>query len=337
MSTELRQLAVTGTPYEIGYQLGLAGRDAAHEVLLGASYWNAVIHPRHRATVARLGQATQARFPAIWAELQGLADGLALPFNDVLAWNCRGDLLDNTADGCTTVQLPGPTPCIAHNEDGLPGFRGHAFLAHVAPISAPGFTAFCYPGSLPGHTFAATQTGLAQAVNNIRLIGIAPQIPRMVLGRALLTCRGLDDAVALLMDGPHCGGFHMTLAQSGDPRLLSVEFGAGACTIRRIDRAMLHANHALHLNVPQIVTQSSRDRQAKGQALRAMQTPDPLAILRSTQGPGLPVFRTCPDDPDSENTLATALLDLHPDHIALTVLDQSGARLALRVDKDATA
>ncbi|SUZ33913.1 hypothetical protein ROE7235_03694 [Roseibaca ekhonensis] len=68
-----------------------------------------------------------------------------------------------------------------------------------------------------------------------------------------------------------------------------------------------------------------------------MQTADPLAILRSTQGPGLPVFRTSPDDPDSENTLATALLDLHPDHIALTVLDQSGARLALRVDKDATA
>lgn len=159
----------------------------------------------------------------------------------------------------------------------------------------------------------------------------------MVLGRALLKCRSLDDAVALLADGPHCGGFHMTLAQSGDPRLLSVEFGAGVCAIRRIDRAMLHANHALHLNVPQIVTRSSRDRQAKDQALRAMQTPDPLAILRSTQGPGLPVFRTNPDDPDFENTLATALLELHPDHIALTVLDQSGARLSLRVDQSAKA
>jgi hypothetical protein len=40
----------------------------------------------------------------------GLADGLDLPFHDVFAWNCRGDLIAGAAEGCTTVQLPGTVP-----------------------------------------------------------------------------------------------------------------------------------------------------------------------------------------------------------------------------------
>ena len=333
MAFELGDIRVSGSPREIGRQLGQAGRKAAHDLLLTTPYWANVTRPDHAATVTRLGQATRARFPTIWQELQGLAEGLALPFADVLAWNCRGDLLDNTADGCTTVQLPGASPMIGHNEDGLPQFRGHAFLAHVTPGDAPGFVAFCYPGSLPGHTFAATQAGLAQAVNNMRLTGVVPTIPRMVLGRALLACHSLDQAVALLSDSPDCGGFHMTLGQAGAAQLRSVEFGAGAVAVTGIEAPAIHANHALHLSVPQIVTTSSRDRQRIGEALLAEGTTDPIAILRHTGGPGLPILRTAPDDPDCENTLATVRLELHADHIALKVLDQSGAERALRVSR----
>lgn len=326
-TAELRMITAAGAPREIGRRLGETGLEAARGVLLESPYWAAVTRQSHRATVARLGAATRLRFPAIWEELQGLAEGLDLPFDDVLAWNCRGDLLANTADGCTTVQLPGPEPRIAHNEDGLPGFRGYAFLAEVQPDGAPGFTSFCYPGSLPGHAFAATQAGLAQAVNNIRLTGFEPQIPRMVLGRAVLNCGTLEQAVAQLQDNPHSGGFHMTLAQAGDVRLFSVEFGAGASALREISSASLHANHALHLAAPQVVTSSSSDRQSTGEALLSAHPEEPSAILRNTDGPGFPIFRTAPDDPDDENTLATALLNVCSDHVELDVIDQIGQRM----------
>nr|WP_265336209.1 C45 family peptidase [Mesorhizobium sp. B2-1-8] len=127
------------------------------------------------------------QFPRYWAELQGLASGLELRFDDVFLWNCRGDIWAMAPDGCTTVQLPGSPHVIGHNEDGDPDFAGPCALAHVASEGGNAFTAFVYPGSLPGHTFAVTSRGLVQTVNNIRPLAGGAGTPRMVLAELYST------------------------------------------------------------------------------------------------------------------------------------------------------
>src|SRR6056297_2023750 len=219
--SELRQVTARGTPRQIGRTLGEAGRDAVHDLLTKVDYWLAVTDPANADKVQVMAENLRTLFPAIWEELQGLAEGLNLPLDQVVAWNCRGDLMSNVPDGCTTVQIPGPTPVIGHNEDGLPGFRGHAFLAEVTPDDGPALMSFCYPGSIPGHTFATNAAGLVQAVNNLRLHDVTAQLPRMGVGRALLSCETLEAAVSLLGQHNASGGFHMTLAKAGDPRLIS--------------------------------------------------------------------------------------------------------------------
>jgi predicted choloylglycine hydrolase len=47
--------------------------------------------------------AVQAQWPQIWQELEGMAEGLQAPVDEVFAWNCRGDLVRSTSDGCTTL------------------------------------------------------------------------------------------------------------------------------------------------------------------------------------------------------------------------------------------
>lgn len=323
-SSELRAVRVAGAPHDMGHALGRAGRDAVHDVLRPLDYWAAVTSDRYDDAVARMASSTKARFPWIYQELQGLADGLGLPFRQVMAWNCRGDLMSNVPDGCTTVQFPGDVPVIAHNEDGLPEFRGHAFMVDAAPLDAPEFTAVCYPGSIPGHTFAMTGAGLAQAVNNLRLRNVAPQIPRMVVGRAVLACRSVGDALDLLMRENQCGGFHFTLAQAGDGGIHSIEFGGGAAVHRQIDTPSAHANHALYLDLPhgQCVTRSSADRQARATGLIEGGARDALAILRDSGGKGLPIHRSMPDDPDHENTLATAIIQVEKDGLSWEIHDQ---------------
>src|SRR5690554_5965552 len=252
-----------GSPRELGHAIGRAGRDAVHAHLLSSSIWAEITAERHAPRVAVMEAAVRASFPRIAAELDGLAEGLGLPFSQVLAWNCRGDLLATVPDGCTTVPLPGSRPLIAHNEDGLPFFGGHCFMLDARPEGEAGFLSFCYPGSLPGHTLAVTRRGLVQTVNNLRLTDLEPEMPRMVLVRAILAADSLDAAVDLLRAAAPSGGFHLTLAQAGDPRLLSVEFGGGAVSVREITALAVHANHALHLPgalTRQIVTDSSRDR-----------------------------------------------------------------------------
>lgn len=304
-------LRASGSPHRIGLALGQAGRAAVARDLVGHPLWRTLTGPDHAARVARMAATTRARFPLIWAEIEGLAEGLALPVDHVFAWNCRGDLLASAPDGCTTVMMPGENPLLAHNEDGLPFFRGDCFIAEAQPDDQPGFNAFCYPGSIPGHTFAFTGAGLVQTVNNLRLTGVEAEIPRMVLGRAVLTAPTLDAALEILRDAPS-GGFHFSLMHKADRRILSVEFGGGESSIREVRTPEVHANHALHLPrglAGQIVTDSSRDRQEWGSRLVA-EGRDPLEILRDTGCRGLPIRRDAEDDPDEENTLGTAVLRL---------------------------
>lgn len=340
---ELGWQRIAGGPRDIGLALGRAGREAVQRHLPQSDYFRAITGPAHGAAVTRMARATRARFPAIWAEIEGLAEGLEMPLADVFAWNCRGDLLARVPDGCTTVMVPGDAPVLAHNEDGLPFFRGACFIADAAPQTGPGFRSFCYPGSIPGHTFAFNDAGLAQTVNNIRLTGLEPDIPRMVLGRAVIGSRSLDEALAILK-GAASGGFHFALSSTADRRILSVEFGGGEVSVRQIDRPTAHANHALHHQAGlarQIITDSSRDRQIRADAL-VDQGHDALSVLRDEGGAGLPIWRDRADDPDDENTLGTAVFRLESDGIRWSIHDRqtgpatySGAGFATLATGDA--
>lgn len=313
-----------GDPRTLGRALGLAGRLAVHEYLLQSDHWAAVMDPVHAGTLARMANTTRKHFPMVWAELEGLAEGLELPFDSVFAWNCRGDLLASVPDGCTTLVVPGISPMIAHNEDGLPFFRGHCFLFDASPLQGAGFTAFCYPGSLPGHTLAFTHGGMVQTVNNLRLLGVEPDVPRIVLGRAVLDQVGVDEALALLRRYPNSGGFHFILAAPAGQRIASVEFGGGEVSVRMVNTPMIHANHALHhlRGIDrQVITASSAERQRRGEILLEAGVLAPLEILHDRQPVGLPILRLDPDDPDEENTQVTAIFAPGPAGVAWRLYD----------------
>ena len=124
-----------------------------------------------------------AALPAVWEEFEGLAEGLDMPLADALLWNCRGDLLHKTTDGCTSAALKSAdgTRWIGHNEDGDPYLYGRCHLVDVALDDAPGYLGFYYPGSLPGHTFGANRAGLVQTINNLRARQRHEGVPRMFL------------------------------------------------------------------------------------------------------------------------------------------------------------
>lgn len=334
MSTEVRDrlpfIEVEGTPYEVGARLGRHAADVANGYLVGTHAWASVMafrqHPRIQAARARV----EARFPRYWQELRGLAAGLGLPFDDVFAWNARGDVWAMAPDGCTTVQLPGEPPVLAHNEDGHPGLRSGCALALVRPQGGRAFSAFVYPASLPGHTFAVTETGLVQTVNNIRSLCAGDGLPRMVLTRAVLDCAGLDEAVDLIARAERAGAFHLTLAQAGDPRIVGVEFTHANCSAHTISGASCHANHLIHAGIrdeAQVITDSSRSRQERGDEIlrcRAGRDLDALTILWDRTRTALPVYREQPDDPDDENTLATAVFEIHADRVSWRIYDGVG-------------
>lgn len=323
-------IEAAGSPYEVGRSLGRHARAIVTQYLVRTHAWASVMAFRDHPRIAKARALTAARFPRYLQEIEGIAEGLGLPFEEVFAWNCRGDVWAMAPDGCTTVLLPSGAsgenrPQLAHNEDGHPGLRSGCALAHLRPAGGKAFTAFVYPASLPGHTFAVSEAGLALTVNNIRARQAGDGLPRMVLARAMLDCDTLDEATALVERAPRAGAFHFSLAQAGDPRLMSVEFTHAGCSVERVTAPACHANHLVHpamAGEAQIVTGSSRARQRRGEAVLAGGGRDPLALLRDRADAALPIHRAQPDDPDDENTLATAVFEIASDRVAWRVYDR---------------
>lgn len=319
----LTHLQISGTHHDIGLALGNFGAKALHDFAKESPAWAQVMQWRHSNAVSAMQRLVIEQHPAYWAEIEGLAQGLAMPALDVFTWNCRGDLWAGAADGCTTIGQPWPQQIIAHNEDGDPLFRGKCGLAQIKSDDELGFTAFVYPGSIPGHTFGANAAGLCMTVNNLRILNATIGMPRMIMTRALLTQPSLASALNYLKSTPSSGGFHLTLGQAGEQLLYSIEFNCRQHAIVEIKQTMGHANHMVHAEMqhePQVITDSSQSRQARvQQCLEQNPAIEPLEILFDMENSLYPIFRSNADDPDGENTLASARFEVGVAQLAWTV------------------
>ncbi|MBP2170812.1 putative choloylglycine hydrolase [Erwinia toletana] len=316
----MKKITINGSAFAIGQRLGEFGRDAWHQKLTKTRLWQTVVAMQASEQLQTMRAAVIAQYPLIWQELEGMALGLEAPVNEVFAWNCRGDLLRSTSDGCTTVAGSTVTGelIIAHNEDGFPQLRDDCALVSIMQDEGVGFTSFVYPGSIPGHTFAVNEKGIVNTVNNIRALHRPAGFPRQVLARAALNASTLDEAVLQLKNHARAGAFHHTLGQTGDNRLFSVEATGSGCSVVEVKATMGHANHLIHpamADVQQVVTGSSASRQAKLETLltshQRLSTEAAKTILSDQSNEALPIYRLSPEDPDDENTLATAVFTLN--------------------------
>jgi hypothetical protein len=336
--SRLSFIEIEGTPYDVGAKLGRHGVEIVNSYLVTTHAWASVMAFRRDPRILTAKALVEARFPRYWQELRGLAAGLGLPFDDIFAWNSRGDVWAMAPDGCTTVQLPGKRPVLAHNEDGHAGLRSRCALARIRSEGGKAFSAFVYPASIPGHAFAVTETGLVQTVNNVRSQRAGDGLPRMILTRAMLDCNGMDEAVNLIAGAERAGAFHVSLAQAGDPRLVSIEFTHADWSVTTISQPQCHANHLVHPKIrdeEQIITESSRARQERGNEIIAGLggcDVDALTILWDRAKATLPVYREQPDDPDNENTLATAVFEIGASQVAWRVYDRLGEPACLAAE-----
>lgn len=339
----MKKFAISGSPFIVGQRLGEFGRDAWHQKLTHIALWQTVIALKEDAQTQAMRNLVQAQFPLIWQELEGMAAGLQAPVDEVFAWNCRGDLVRSTSDGCTTVagmNAQGEA-VIAHNEDGFPQLRDDCALVSITPTEGMAFTSFAYPGSLCGHTFSVNAKGIVNTVNNIRALHRPIGMPRQILARAALNAETLDDAIAILTTTARAGAFHHTLGQRGDKRLFSVEATGSGCSVRLPEGLFAHANHLIHdqlQTVQQVITDSSDSRQARLDGGFTTQTPldakSARDILSDQHDVELPIYRLSPQDPDEENTLATAVFVLSAQQVQWQVftLDRQSAVLQGVVD-----
>lgn len=332
----MRVETIVGDRYAVGRYIGALSRRAFADKILPSEAFQRLLPWRDDDWLDRVAALIRDRLPAVYRELEGLADGCGQGLRDVLLWNCRGDLLPTGPEGCSSLAVRrADDALLAHNEDGDPALREDCFVLDATLDDGPRLIGFVYPGSIPGHTLAASSRGLAYTVNNIRLKDRALGLPRMATARALMEARDSDSFIALLGDGPRTGGFHYMVADCKGRVPYSVEAPFQGVAAKAVETVAVHANHLTapaFADVDQVITDSSAARQARLEELAEGLTVEAgeaalRGILDDRANAALPIYRDAPDDPDMENTLATAVFHLTAEGIDVAIRDAPGGKI----------
>src|SRR5699024_7578916 len=117
----LEYFEISGSPYELGQQLGAFGADAVRKHLIHTSAWAELMLWRKHPTVSQMQKWVHDHFPNICDELCGLADVLDLPIEDIFIWNGRSIFCVHAFDGFSSVLQIDPYSRVTHFEYGVLG------------------------------------------------------------------------------------------------------------------------------------------------------------------------------------------------------------------------
>ncbi|MFI2351730.1 C45 family autoproteolytic acyltransferase/hydrolase [Streptomyces sp. NPDC019443] len=293
------------------------------------------------ALLERVLRATRERHPQELAELEALAEGAGVDFDDLLLANLRGDLGTGDGTGCTDLIWRGDRSFVAHNEDAAPALDGRLMLLTLAIDGLEPVTVQWYPGFVPANTFTATGHGLVWGINHIQVVHpVDGGAGRHFVARAMQQAATLDAALDHLCTRPSAGGFSYAFGERATGRVAIAESAAGLTAVVESTPAEplhWHTNHLRHLpdsldrapEGPADGVAPSTDSLgqyeesvARGRALEKLRpegpTPSSAWFLNTLTGAPLPcgVHRTAADG-DPLMTLCTVVADLTADRIVV--------------------
>ena len=94
MTATIRTLEIGGDRFTMGWLLGRAVGHFMHTHLAASGRWQEVQEQRASDRVRAMEQAARRAFPHCVQEIEGLAAGADLPFDQVFAWHCHYELRD---------------------------------------------------------------------------------------------------------------------------------------------------------------------------------------------------------------------------------------------------
>lgn len=271
---------------------------------------------------ALVADASRTAHPRAWRELEALADGAGVPFDDLVLLNLRGDLGLGAGAGCSDLAwTDGEQAYIAHNEDDYPLLGDYCRLLTLELDGDPPVDSWWIPGFIPSNTWAATGRGLVYTIDHLNVVAPSVAAGRSFVAREMQRAGSVADAVEWLRGHAGAGGFTYTIGCIGSGAITVVEAAAGEVAtydVRPDDEPRWHTNHIRYLDealdAPQ--AESKRRGEILGAAARdaapgvdwftsILRTPLPEGVFRDgSEGDALATHCTLVVD------LATGDLDI---------------------------
>jgi Acyl-coenzyme A:6-aminopenicillanic acid acyl-transferase len=281
-------VATTGsTPYEHAFNFGSATALQIQAAFAQPGFVTLKQFIQSNSTVAAVSAAllNNAKAACPWCidEMQGLADGAGVAFDDVFLVNSLNEIqtLQQQQLPPTTKDRHLPTHCtdllfidptepgtrwIVHNEDndasvpvtnftymGLMAAQAQTYVGDEARAQFVDFWSYQYPGGLTTMAFGFNSAGLWFSENAVfPTIVNASGVPVEIIQRLVMNCKSLDEAIALLQSIKPAGGFSANMMQLNDPkgnRVVNVEISPQGLT--SVVQLTAPGAHYAHVNLYQ--------------------------------------------------------------------------------------
>jgi len=165
-SVRFNVIEMSGTRHEMGVQYGRACRELIHDLV---AHFDRMLVPEEYLDEAReiaMGALpyVQEEAPELVEEVEGIAEGADLPFEDVFRLSCSQEMnawqgcmkqkavntvVDNAADECTTMAAERDgSSLVAWNMDWWIKWQPYMVLLHGRPDDGPRFLSFAMAGSV---------------------------------------------------------------------------------------------------------------------------------------------------------------------------------------------
>jgi len=303
----------SGSAYDIGWQHGRSCPVAVH---LAYEAWGQIkdVEPAQIEVGIRLVEERLDKFfPEILAEMQGIAAGSGLPYQQILLLNCFDVIIGNAVGGpaCSNIGFVASDVGVLLGKTAdwnVAGPENFAAWQQYQPAAGQGYTFIHYgcAGTLWTEG-GLNETGLGMVLNGLPGSGAKPDsVPWPPLTRGVLQhCHNVQEAIDFLSQHDLMyWGVNMSLADArGDLAFVEVVPGAQAIFRPQIDDYLIHTNHCLLPETielqpePETVAAYGQaglveNSQARYQNLEAIVPPAPRtlagmqALLRNRSMPG---------------------------------------------------
>lgn len=331
-------IQISGPPYERGFQHGRQARD---RVATSVEIYRRAFKRSNRLEWPEVierarGFATQiASLDAgILEEMRGIADGSGFKLEEIVAINCRTEILFGTrpsaaagpAHECTTIAVApwasasGGT-IVGKNWDWKAACRDSVIIVQVEQPEAPNFVMVVEAGMVGRD--GMNDAGIAVTGNLLRstLDGTKPGVPVPMLRRRVLNSSRFDDALGAVINAERAASTNYLLAHESGV-IIDLEAAPDEAYPVYPERGLLtHSNHFLHLaaqvrgigklTAPDTLYRHQRARDLLESKIGAITVEDIQAALRDHVGLPRAICRH-PDEREADPTMsiASVIIDL---------------------------
>jgi len=255
---------MSGSRYEMGVQYGRQCRGLIRRLV--RKFDGFLLPDELRAEGLKVAQeavrAVRAAAPELLEEVEGIAAGCGLPFEDVFRLSCSQELnswqgcmrkraVTTVPSGCTTIAVShAGSSLVSWNMDWSLHWQPFLVLLHGRPDDGPAFLAVALAGSIgrPGlsERIAASANFLPYRARREVAVGGAewagPGVPYSFIARMLLQQRSTPDALRMLERTPRMACLSYTLGDSSG-RICCVEtLPREQAVLKTREGFLVHAN-----------------------------------------------------------------------------------------------